>query len=171
MVRTDVRRRQLIYPCSVRRNSYEYVVTKSWSAITVVGGVLRATEYQPTALRHTPRMGKGGLGLKRKPAVVLGFLLLGAYLLLGGGGGGGESSKQEFAKAIERGGGVESEKADLEGENKRLRDQQADMSAQMLVMQVRPRCLSLSRRPPPPPPPLLRPAAAERLATGRHSAR
>jgi hypothetical protein len=90
-------------------------------------------------------MGRGGLGLRRKPATVLACLLVGAYLLLGGGdSGGGGGTKDDFAAAVERGGGIAQEKADLEAENKRLRDDAAQMAAQMKHIEVR-CCPSLHR--------------------------
>ena len=66
-------------------------------------------------------MGRGGLGLRKKPTAMLACLLIGGYMLMGGGGGGGKTAtKDDFATAIERGGGIAAEKADLELENQRL---------------------------------------------------
>ena len=84
-------------------------------------------------------MGRGGLGLRKKPTAMLACLLVGGYMLLGGGGGGGSTaSKDEFVAAIERGGGIAAEKADLELENQRLRDEAARMAAEMKRIQVSP---------------------------------
>ena len=47
-------------------------------------------------------MGRGGLGLRKKPTFALLCLLFCGYYLLFGGGGGNGSSKEDFATAIER---------------------------------------------------------------------
>ena len=82
------------------------------------------------------RMGRGGLGLRKKPTAMLVCLLIGGYMLMGGGGGDGKTAtKDDFATAIERGGGIAAEKADLELENQRLRDEAARMAAEMKRVQ------------------------------------
>ncbi len=84
-------------------------------------------------------MGRGGLGLRKKPTAMLACLLVGGYMLLGRGGGdgaGSPASKDDFVAAIERGGGIAEEKADLELENQRLRDEAARMAAEMKRIQV-----------------------------------
>ena len=72
--------------------------------------------------------GKGALGLRKKPALMLVCLLFGLWLVFGGSR---EPDHAELVAAVERGGGVHSggQLTSLQAENQRLREQMSQQGA------------------------------------------